>query len=290
MKRSALILLPLAALTSAALYFTSATPAVAQEAGKGAKPLKALLVLGGCCHDYNAQKDILKAGLEQRLNIEVEIAYNPDKGTKAKFPQYEKDDWAKGYDVIIHDECYADVKELEYVNRVLKPHRDGVPGVNLHCAMHCYRTAPNVGKAVTANTNDSLWFDYLGLQSSGHGPQKPITLTFVDKESPIVKGLSEWTTINEELYNNIQIFPTAKPIIRGKQDAGDKEGSNNTVVAWTNEYGTNKTRVFSTTVGHNNATVSDDKYLDLVARGVLWATDKINADGSAKAGYGAVKK
>jgi type 1 glutamine amidotransferase len=60
-------------------------------------------------------------------------------------------------------------------------------------------------------------------------------------------------------------------------------------VAWTNEYGDKKTRVFSTTVGHNNSTVSDDKYLNLVARGILWATDKINADGSAKAGYAAVK-
>ena len=251
--------------------------------------MKALLVLGGCCHDYNAQKDILKAGLEQRLNIQVDIAYNPDKSTKAVFPQYEKDDWAKGYDVIIHDECSADVKDLAYVNRVLQPHRDGVPGVNLHCAMHSYRTAGNVGKSVETKTNDSLWFDYLGLQSSGHGPQKPIALTWEDKTSPIVAGLEEWTTINEELYNNIQILPTAKGVVRGKQDAGDKAGSNNTIVAWTNEYGDKKTRVFSTTVGHNNATVSDDKYLDLVARGLLWATNKINADGTAKAGAGAAK-
>jgi len=289
MKRSALILLPLAALTGAGLYFSTSNRATAQEAGKP-KPLKALLVLGGCCHDYKNQKDVLKAGLEQRLNILVEIAYNPDAGTKAVFPQYEKDDWAANYDVIIHDECSADVKDLDYVNRVLKPHRNGVAGVNLHCAMHCYRTAANYRAPVTANTNDSLWFDYLGLQSSGHGAQKPIALTFIDKESPILKGLPEWTTGNEELYNNVQIFPSAKPLVRGKQDAGDKEGQNNTVVAWTNEYGDKKTRVFSTTVGHNTSTVSDDKYLDFVARGVLWATDKLNADGTAKEGYGALKK
>ena len=44
---------------------------------------------------------------------------------------------------------------------------------------------------------------------------------------------------------------------------------------------------FSTTLGHNNETVADDRYLDLVARGVLWAVDKIDADGKPKAGYGA---
>ncbi len=289
MKRSALLLLPLAALAGAGLYLSLNTGAAAQEAAAGPKPLKALLVLGGCCHDYAAQKDILKAGLEQRLNLQVDIAYNPDKSTKPLFPQYENADWAKGYDVIIHDECSADVKDLAYVNRVLQPHRDGVPGVNLHCAMHCYRTAANFGKPVTTHTDDSLWFDYIGIQSSGHGAQKPIALTWEDKASPILAGLSEWTTMNEELYNNIQIFPTAKAVIRGKQDAGDKVGQNDTVVAWTNEYGDKKTRVFSTTIGHNNATVSDDKYLDLLSHGILWACDKINADGTAKAGYGAAK-
>lgn len=291
MKRSSLILPPLLAVfTGAALFFSSGNQTSAQSDAKP-KPLKALLVLGGCCHDYAQQQNILKAGIEERANIIVDIAYTADKGTGAKFPQYEKDDWAKGYDVIIHDECSADVKELTYVNRVLQPHRDGTPGVNLHCAMHCYRTAvKGVGSPVTPKTDDSLWFDYTGIQSSGHGAQKPIVLTNLDPASPILQGQAEWTTIGEELYNNIQIFPTAHPLIRGKQDAGDKEGQNNTVVAWTNEYGDKKTRVFSTTLGHNNQTVSDDRYLNLVTKGLLWATDKLNADGSVKEGFGPAKK
>ena len=62
-----------------------------------------------------------------------------------------------------------------------------------------------------------------------------------------------------------------------------------TVVVWTNTYG-GKARVFSTTIGHNNATVEDARYLDLVTRGVLWACDKLEADGKPKAGYGAAGK
>ena len=63
-------------------------------------------------------------------------------------------------------------------------------------------------------------------------------------------------------------------------------GENNNVVVWTHLYGPKKTRVFSTTIGHNNETVSDDRYLNLVTRGLLWACDKLNDDGTPKMGYG----
>ena len=40
-------------------------------------PIKALLILGGCCHDYAAQKDLLKAGIESRANVSVDVVYSP---------------------------------------------------------------------------------------------------------------------------------------------------------------------------------------------------------------------
>jgi type 1 glutamine amidotransferase len=56
---------------------------------------------------------------------------------------------------------------------------------------------------------------------------------------------------------------------------GQQEGSKDATVVWTNNYRM-KTRVFATTLGHNNATVEDDRYLDLVTRGLLWSCDKLN--------------
>ena len=272
MKKSALFLLPVIA---AALTLSAAAAPVA-------KPLKALLVLGGCCHDYNTQKDILAAGIEARANIKVDVCYSPDTNTKPAFTCYEKDTWAEGYDVIIHDECAADIKDLDRVRRILAPHLKGLPGVNLHCAMHSYRTAANFKSPVESGTDGALWFDYLGIQSSGHGAQKPIDISYLASASPITSGFENWTTVNEELYNNISIHDSAKPLAKGKQD--DSE----TVVVWTNEYGDKKTRVFSTTIGHNNATVSDARYLDLVTRGLLWSCDKLDKDGKPTAGYGPV--
>jgi type 1 glutamine amidotransferase len=246
------------------------------------KPLRALIIAGGCCHDYAMQPIILKEGLEARAHVEVDYVVavdaqgKPDKSTKARFEKYEKPDWAKGYDVVVHDECSADVKDVDYVKNILAAHKAGVAAVNLHCAMHSYRVG-QFRDPVLPGSADALWFDLLGLQSTGHGPQVPIQVTIVDKAHPITKTLADWTTVNEELYNNIKIFPTAIPLMKGKQIIKQKDGTEKeveSVVTWGNLYG--KTRVFSSTLGHNNATVGDPRYLDMVTRGLLWSCDKLN--------------
>ena len=175
---------------------------------QAAEKLRALLITGGCCHEYAKQKDVLKTGLEARLNITVEQIHTDDTSTKPPLAILGKPDYAKGYDVIIHDECGSDISDPATVEAVLKPHRDGIPGVNLHCAMHSYRIG-NPNEPATFPSPHGLWFEYLGLQSSGHGPQQPISITFTNKTNPIVAPLADWTTINEELYNNIQVFPSA---------------------------------------------------------------------------------
>ena len=58
------------------------------------KPIRSLLVLGGCCHDYNTQKDLLAKGIGERAHVEVVIAYDTDKTTGHLNPVYEKADWA----------------------------------------------------------------------------------------------------------------------------------------------------------------------------------------------------
>ncbi len=262
------------------------------SADDSAKPIRALLVTGGCCHDYATQKDILKNALEARANIKVDIQYSDSPSTKAPLPILGKPDYANGYDVVIHDECVADVSDPDTVLAVLKPHLDGLPGVNLHCAMHSYRIG-DPKTPVTLGTPHGYWFEYLGLQSCEHYAQKPIAIKFTDKENPIVKGLEDWTTIHEEHYNNVHIFDKAHPLAHGFQELPQNNGgtkTNDFVVVWTNQYGPKKTRVFSTTIGHNNETVSDPRYLELVTRGVLWATGHLNDDGTAAPGYGPAQK
>ena len=258
-------------------------------------PLRVLLVAGGCCHDYATQSELLKQGIEQRINAIVSVVYNESTATNTTFQIYESDDWADGYDVIIHDECSAKVTDRPYVDRILAAHKSGVPAVNLHCAMHSYRWG-EYREPVEIGSDNAGWYEMIGVQSAAHGPQSPIDVTYVDSGHPITRGFTDWKTINEELYNNIRVYsgtsvlatgdqlqkPRAK-VLKNNPDA--KPTRARAAVAWTNRYGPQKTRIFSTTLGHNNDTVGDDRYLDLVVRGLLWATGNLTDDGKIVDAY-----
>lgn len=225
-----------------------------------AEPLKALLITGGCCHDYAKQHEVIAKGIQSRANVQVDVIWTDDKSTNPPLPVYDKVDWAKGYDIIIHDECAASMNNKETLTRILDAHKT-IPSIQLHCAMHSFRTG------------EDRWFKRLGLQSNSHGPQEPIAITFVDKEHPITKTLGDWTTIKEELYNNANLFD-AHPLAMGRQMVKGK--AVDAIVAWTNEKA--GARSFSTTIGHNTETVADARYLDLITRGLLWACDKLSPD------------
>lgn len=261
-------LLPFAMLVAAAIGL-GRSPAADES-----KPIRALLVLGGCCHDYKKQQDLITKGVSARANVQWAIAYDPDTGTKHLNPWYEKEDWAKGFDVVVHDECCSDVKDIKTVEKILAPHKAGLPAVITHCGMHSYRTE--------GYPKSTPWFDFTGLASTGHGPQAPIEIRFTDAESKITSGLKDWKTGNEELYNNSagKLLETAQPLATGKQTFKNKNGKETVaeaVCVWTNTYN-GKTKVFATTLGHNNDTVGDARYLDLLTRGLLWSTGKLDAD------------
>src|SRR5271155_847208 len=93
--------------------------ALAARAAEVPKPLRLLLVTGGCCHDYSKQKDILKTGLEARANVVVDIQYSSDTTTKAPLPILGNPNYAAGYDLVLHDECVADVSDPKVVAAVL---------------------------------------------------------------------------------------------------------------------------------------------------------------------------
>ena len=243
-------------LASCLLSCSALTSASGADSGK---PIRALLVIGGCCHDYEHQKKVLTDGISARAKVEWTVVHEGDGSTSHRISIYEKPDWSKGYDVVVHDECFSDVKDKDFVENILKPHRAGLPAVNLHCAMHCYRVSFD---------NFKDWFEFTGLDTRSHGRQLPIAITFVQPAHPITKGLADWTTIKEELYNNIKIWETSKPLAYGAQ------GEDKFMVAWVNDY--HGTRVFSTTLGHNTETVGDPKYLDLVTRGLRWSVKKLD--------------
>jgi len=238
-------------------------------------PAKILLITGGCCHDYATQKELIKDGLEKRLNVEVTQMHSADTSVKPPLPSQENPGYAEGYDLVIHDECAAGIGDPAAINRVITPHRMGIPGINLHCAMHSYRFG-DFQKPVAPGSDNAAWFEYLGLQSFRHGPHVPMSIRYTDAHHPANAGLSDWTTGKEELYHVVQVMPGASVLARGSQRI-NKDGAetiDDHPIVWVHEYGPEKVRVWSTSLGHFNETVADDRYLDLVANGVEWALNR----------------
>lgn len=227
------------------------------------KPIRALLVCGGCCHDYTRQKELIAKGLAERAHIEVTAVQQGGTATNSKIALYEKDDWAKDYDIVIHDECFSDVNDPEYIARILRPHKEGLPALVLHCAMHSYRDGSD------------NWFKFCGVTSRRHGAAYPHEVVNLDPIHPIMSKFGPaWANPAGELYWIEKVWDTAQPLASSK----NKEKGNEEVCVWTNTYGDKKTRIFGTTLGHHNETVGAPEYLDLLARGTLWAVDKLNAD------------
>ena len=64
----------------------------------------------------------------------------------------------------------------------------------------------------------------------------------------------------------------------GKEKANVKDAA----IIWTSTYGSKKTKVFSISIGHSSEEMKTKEFKELLVRGVLWTTDNINKDGSAK--------
>lgn len=227
------------------------------------KPLKALLITGGCCHDYANQKKIITEGVSSGAQVEWAVAHQGGSATNSKIPLFETADWAKGYDVIVHNECFADIPDPAWTQRVLKPHQEGIPGVVIHCAMHCYRD----------KTDE--WFKFLGVTSRRHGKHFAFDVTNKAADHPIMKDFGEtWKTPKGELYHIEKLWDTAKPLATGYSP----ETESDHVCIWTNEYpaGDKKTRVFGTTVGHYNEEMQDKVFQNYLTRGLLWSCGKLD--------------
>jgi type 1 glutamine amidotransferase len=244
---------------------------LAWECG-AAGPLKALMVTGGCCHDYEAQKKILSEGISARASVVWTIVHEGDAATREhKFSVYEKPDWAKGFDVVLHNECSGMVSNNLWVEHIAKAHFDGVPAVMLHCSTHSYRAA---------STDE--WRKLLGVSSYRHQPRRPFEVASLKPEHPVMKGFpAKWQDDPDELYEIVKLWPDCVPLAESSTPGKPAERH---PTIWVNTYG--KARVFGTTLGHGNETMQRELYLDLVTRGLLWACDQLDAEGRPKAGYG----
>jgi type 1 glutamine amidotransferase len=248
-----------------------AVPSFAEDA---VRPIRALMVTGGCCHDYEAQKKILSEGIAARARVDWTIVHEGGDSRTHRVSIYEKPNWAGGYDVVVHNECFGQVDDAAFVEGIAAIHKAGVPAVMLHCSSHSYRAAAT-----------DEWRMAVGITSRSHEAKRDLTVKVLNAMHPVMQGFpAMWLDADDELYKNEKIWPTALPLA----EAFGRDTNKDHVVIWVNTYG--RAKVFSTTLGHANSTMESPVYLDLVTRGLLWVCEKLNDDGTPKTGFGPAAK
>ena len=258
-----------------ALPATFSAPVIAQQPaatqaparGRGAADplagqprIKALVVSGGCCHDYAFQAQVLMSAVGRALPVDWTVVNEGStRSTTTRFSLYERPDWSTGYDIVVHNECSADVTDETFIRRITTAHAARrLPGMVLHCAMHTYRAA----------TVDD-WRELLGVTTRRHTAAHRIRVKVAAPADPILQGwTTDWTTPVDELYVLDKVWPGARALASGVSPEDQQEYA----LAWVNDY--RGARIFGTTLGHGNDTWSDPVYQDLLVRGFKWAVGR----------------
>ena len=225
----------------------------------GQTRINALIVSGGCCHDYPGEAKILMDAVNRVLPVDWTAVVQGGSGTRGRMPVYASADWAKGFDIVVHNECLADVDDPAYIRRITAAHRSGPPAIVIHCAMHSYRAA----------TFDD-WREFLGVTSRRHTKPFNIPVKIVAAGHAAMAGFkADWVTPVDELYVIDKIWPNTTALASAVSPEDNKEYP----LIWASEYG-GKTRVFGTTLGHGADTWADPVFQDLLVRGFKWATNR----------------
>ncbi|MGB0595712.1 MAG: ThuA domain-containing protein [Rubripirellula sp.] len=222
--------------------------------------LNILLITSGCCHDYDFQTKAMQLAMEKRgVQAKWTVVNEGGTGTEAEIDFYSDPEWAKGFDVVIHNECFANTMSPEYIRSITRPHYEGTNAVVIHCAMHTYRGA---------EIDD--WRQLLGVTSRRHEHKSHYKIDVVAKDHPIMAGYPDGhKSAIDELYVIEKLWPKTTVLATSESEKTGKAHA----VFWTNQYG--KARVFGTTYGHSNETFQDEVFLNTLTRGSLWAAGKL---------------
>jgi hypothetical protein len=218
----------------------------------------------GKWHRYTPQLEIFQEEIAKKAGWDVSVITGSYDEVLDKL---KKRNFAKGYDAIVYNYCFALSEDLEACANIMRQTRNGgVPAMLVHCSMHSwwgtYKTGEEgaiggeyKGKAkatpeLVAKWNASnegkrfpAYGDFTGVASVRHGKKLPITVRKVG-DHPATKNLKDgWVTPNTELYDNAYVLRRVKPLLMGEQ-----EGEEDAIVMWTCKQG--KSQVMGFSLGH----------------------------------------
>ena len=242
----------------------------------------------GRWHKYTPQLAIFKQ-IGEKAGWDVTIMTGEH---DAQVEKLRTKDYAKGYDAVVYNFCFAHSRDMEAASNLMDQTRvNGVPALLIHCAMHSWWDSYKNGKSPKAIGPDYLgkakakedlvadwkksnpdkafpaWGDFTGIASERHGPKKPIQMNIVAKDHPVTKRFPDgFTTGNTELYNNVYRVDGVVPLIE------DVQGKDKAVVVWTCPQG--KGEVMGLSTGHGVEDWNAEAFQNLIIDGVEYLSGK----------------
>ncbi|MFT5465187.1 MAG: hypothetical protein ACI8UO_000274 [Verrucomicrobiales bacterium] len=242
----------------------------------------------GTYHKYTPQMAVFKE-IGEKAGWDVTFMTGEH---EAQIEKLRAPDYAKGYDAVVYNFCFAKSTDLDAASNLMDQTRvNGVPAMLIHCSMHSWWPTYKTGgkdyskgaqpdplvasKWKKANPDKPLpiWGDFTGVASVRHGKKLPIALSR-SGDHAVTAGLPEgFSTPNTELYNNIYVGDDVVPLVTGAQ-----EGEKDAIVMWTVPRG--KSRLIGLTWGHDVADWTTKPFQSLVTDGVNDLIAKPGADGA----------
>lgn len=231
----------------------------AQEVQEEPVAIRVLIVSGGASHDFAAQVEVLKAGIQERVKSKIDwTVYSDGSGrSDVQIPLLAQDKWAEPFDLILHHHCFGRVVDADYIEHILKPHQEGTPGIIVHSSLFSFPS------------KEGRWQEFCGFKTVSHLPEANVNVRLVESGHPITEGLANWTSPGEELYKFEGIGSDLEILAESFVTESELQPS-----MWIHEFGENGSRVFATTLGNADAGLREPSYLDALSRGLLWALGK----------------
>lgn len=218
----------------------------------GQTPVNAMIITGGCCHDYTGQTKIMMDTINAVMPVNWTVVQGMNSLPDPGLSLFNNPNWARGFDIVLHNECWAN---LNLSPQVVKNITEAdVPRMFFHCALHSYRVM-----------TDDRWRELIGATSRRHTQAHNVALKWTAGD-PITAGLPPFVTPIDELYVIEKEWAPFKAIATA---VSPEEGNPTFPVVWTHEYRGN--RVFGTSFGHGNETFQANQFKELVTRGFRWA-------------------
>jgi len=230
--------------------------------GQAPPKIKVLILTGISNHNWRATTPALREILERTGRFDVRVnEEGRGNGPETFLP----------YDVLLLN--YNDYKQTAgpwWDDRARQALLDFVRGGK---GLVCYHASNNAfwGWEEFDKLVGGTWRD-----TAGHAPYHAYTVSIVDREHPVTKGMPASFAENDELYHqlslqpNIHVLATALDDTKNCNQAGTNCGTGkDEPLIWTVQYGVG--RVFQTALGHDVKAMESPGFQTTLVRGTEWA-------------------